>query len=224
MAQAGIQQDKVEGRINLSRDRIADVALAMIDRDGLEALSMRRLASELDVTPMALYNHVPNKEALLTAVLERLLGQIDLPEVEELGWKESLRGGIRSFRDLLVRHPAAITLIQEQHAVSPEAYEPIEFSLSLFHAAGMDPQQALYSHWTLLGYVIGHVSFQMNKALTDEGRNDFLHALNTGKLPEEKFPCLISSLPLIVDCDFDAAFDHGLEVLLRGFEVDVAGA
>jgi len=89
----------------LSPDRIRAAALELVDASGVEALSMRRLASALGVDPMSIYHHVPNKQALLQAVYERVLEELPVPRATQGGWQHALRDLARRFYRLARRHP-----------------------------------------------------------------------------------------------------------------------
>src|SRR5712692_10274403 len=93
-------------RVPLSRDRVLRAAVALADRTGIESLSMRKLAEELGVVPMALYKHVANKEQLLDGMIDVVVGEID-PPVARAGWKSAVRQRILSARRALLRHPWA---------------------------------------------------------------------------------------------------------------------
>src|ERR671913_1313899 len=94
----------------LSRQRILEAAVRFVDREGLEALSMRKLGSELGVEAMSLYNHVPNKDALLDGMVEVLLGELEVP-AESQSWEERIRQGYGAFRRLAHRHPNVFPLL-----------------------------------------------------------------------------------------------------------------
>ena len=100
----------------LSRERILAAGLALADADGLDAVSMRRVAGELGVQAMSLYNHVENKDALLDGMLERVLGEADPPQ-DGGDWQEELRRCAVSLHDALRRHPWACALV-----MAPAAY------------------------------------------------------------------------------------------------------
>src|ERR1044072_6481479 len=95
----------------LSRDAILDRALAVADAEGIDAVSVRRLARELGVTPMALYWHFDDKNALLYALGDRLLAGLDLSVDECAAWPQQLRAFVVSFTAVLRAHPSAATLI-----------------------------------------------------------------------------------------------------------------
>jgi AcrR family transcriptional regulator len=213
------ESDKL--REPLTRDRILGTALEMIDRDGLEELSMRRLASELGVSPMSLYNHIPNKDAVLEGVTEKLLGEINLSDVETQDWAEGLKIGFRLFRKVLLKHPHALPCIENKPVVTPDAFRPIELSLSLLARAGFSPQDAVFAHWTLVGYTLGHASFQVNNPIANPDNAQELMLLKLQNLPPEEFPNLSEALPYTIDCDFDAAFEFGLEAVVDGLRAEL---
>src|SRR5438552_18523973 len=95
----------------LSRERIVEAAVGLIDGEGLDALSMRRLGSALGVEAMSLYRHFPAKTALLDAVVARLLGELAVPAPTVGPWQPSFRALARAYRALLARHPKAIPLL-----------------------------------------------------------------------------------------------------------------
>jgi AcrR family transcriptional regulator len=93
-------------RVTLTREIVSEAALALADAEGLDALTFRRLAGVLRVTPMALYNYVASKDELIEAIGARAFGEFAFPEDEGSGWQEQLRALARAFRQLLIRHPS----------------------------------------------------------------------------------------------------------------------
>jgi AcrR family transcriptional regulator len=208
----------------LTRERILACALQLIDRDGLEELSMRRLAAELDVSAMSLYNHVPNKEAVLEGVTEVLLREIELTEMEGLDLETGLKAGLRSFRRVLLDHPNALTLIETRPIVTPDALKPIELSLATLRRAGFSPDDAVRAHWMLVGYTIGHVGFQVNSPIADPSRVQDEIAMRRQTLPVEQFPNLFECLRMAIEGDFDAAFEFGLDAIFAGLKAKLAAS
>jgi AcrR family transcriptional regulator len=210
------ESDKLRER--LTRKRILETALEIVDREGLEELSMRRLASELGVSAMSLYNHVPNKDALLEGITEKLLSEINLGAIETQDWAEGLKTGFRLFRKLLLEHPNALPCIENKPVVTPDAFRPIELSLSLLVQAGFSPPEALFAHWTLVGYTIGHVSFQVNNPMGNPQGAEELMVMKLQRLPREEFPNLTAALPHTITRDFGEAFEFGLETVIAGLK------
>jgi TetR/AcrR family tetracycline transcriptional repressor len=203
-------------RERLSPERILDGALALIDRDGLEGLSMRKLAAELDVSAMSLYNHISGKEALLEGVIGRLLGEIDLTAVAaEDDWAEALKVGFRSFRRALLAHPNAVAVIESKQVISPESMRPVEVSLATLRGAGFSAEDAMKAHWVLVGFTLGHVSFQCTNPLQDAAARE-AHTGAHETLPAESFPCLHEALPYMSGCDFEDAYEFGLDAIISG--------
>ncbi len=138
----------------LTRDRLLDAALAVAERDGLERLSMRQLARELDVSPMALYRHVTNKEDLLDGLIERLLGQLRLPD-DALGWEQRLRVLAAELRALAHRHPGLFGLLLRRRAVGAQATRPREIALRALRDGGLDPEAAARRERLLSTVIMG---------------------------------------------------------------------
>ena len=211
--QTGGVEEERRGRLN--RAVVLSAALDLIDRDGLEELSMRRLAAHLAVSPMALYNHVPHKEALLEGVVDRILGEIDLSVIALDDWGEVLKSGFRSFRATLLRHPNAVPLLQSKIVVTPDSLRPVEVSLATLQKAGFDPRLALHAHWALVGFTFGHVTNRLANPLTNPG---ILNESVVGNelLGPEDFPSFHRCLPHCLNPDFDASYEFGLEIIVEG--------
>ncbi|MFT7599132.1 MAG: AcrR family transcriptional regulator [Acidimicrobiales bacterium] len=110
-------------RGHLSRQRITLAAIGIIDDQGLDGLSMRRLGAALGVEAMSLYHYVASKNDLLDSVMVQLYSEIEIPEIDDAAdWQDAVRSGMRSFYKVLVDHPAALTLFATRPADSPEAF------------------------------------------------------------------------------------------------------
>jgi AcrR family transcriptional regulator len=211
-----------DGREPLTRVRILDCALAMIDRDGLENLSMRRLAAELDVSAMSLYNHVPNKDALLEGVKERLLAEVDLSAAELDDWSEAIREGFKSFRRALLAHPNALPLIESKPLMTPEAFRPVELSLATLRRGGFAPDEALKAHFALVGYTLGHAAFQLANPLHEQSSGE-LDRISSQEMGEPMgFHNLLECLPHAAEWEPDEAYDFGLDILIAGLKARLA--
>jgi AcrR family transcriptional regulator/transposase len=125
----------------LARDRVLEAALAVAEREGFERLSMRLVARELDASTMALYRHVKNKDDLLDGVVERLLGELRLPD-ESLPWDRRLRMLAAELRVLARRHPELFGLLWRRRAVGAGATRAREAAIRALCDAGLDPEAA----------------------------------------------------------------------------------
>ncbi|MDQ3662791.1 MAG: TetR/AcrR family transcriptional regulator [Actinomycetota bacterium] len=217
-AEQGVEEKERRGRLN--RAVVLSAALDLIDRDGLEELSMRRLASHLAVSPMALYNHVPHKEALLEGVVDRILGEIDLSVVELDDWAEVLKSGFRSFQTTLLRHPNAVPLLQSKVVVTPDSLRPVEVSLATLQRAGFDARLALHAHWALVGFTFGHVTNCLANPLTNPGVLKE-SVVGNDSLGPGAFPSFHRCLPHCLNPDFDASYEFGLEIIIEGLRAQL---
>ena len=124
-----------QARLPLTRDRILTTAVAFADREGVDSLSMRRLAQELDVVPMALYKHLANKGEMLDAMLDVVVGEID-PARTDTDWKTAVRDRILSARRALVRHPWASRVMESRTLPTPVVMAYMDSMIAMFIAGG----------------------------------------------------------------------------------------
>ncbi|UVJ41449.1 TetR/AcrR family transcriptional regulator C-terminal domain-containing protein [Arthrobacter sp. CJ23] len=129
------QHMEASRRLPLNRDRVLLAAVALADEVGIEALSMRRLAQELGVVPMALYKHVANKEELLDGMVDTIVGEID-PPVPDAHWKSAVRLRVLSARRALLRHPWARPVVETRTNTTPAVLEYMETFVGMFLAGG----------------------------------------------------------------------------------------
>jgi AcrR family transcriptional regulator len=141
-------------RLPLTRERVLDAALAAAEREGLERLSMRLVARELEASPMALYRHVAGKDDLLDGLVERLLGELKLPD-QSLAWQERLRVLARELRALALRRPGLFSLLLQRRAVGVGATGAREAALAALREGGLDEQQAARAERLLSTLVFG---------------------------------------------------------------------
>jgi AcrR family transcriptional regulator len=129
-------------RPRLNRARVLDAAVALADREGVEALTVRRLADDLGVHPTSLYNHVASKTAILDGVVERLLDEAGLPD-EVGGWQEWVRALAVSLRSLARAHPGAFMVLTKRPAENPSGLRQSQLGLAAFRAAGFSTTEAV---------------------------------------------------------------------------------
>src|SRR5262245_34562782 len=118
-------QRKAPKRPALTRERILAEALMMLDREGIEALSMRRLAARLHASPMALYNHVSSKQDLLEGVARDLIARVDF-SCQSPDWRKRIRACFRALRNTCLAHPCAVHLIEKIETLPASIFEPME--------------------------------------------------------------------------------------------------
>jgi AcrR family transcriptional regulator len=201
----------VAGRQPLSRRRVLEEAVRFVDREGLEALTMRKLGAELGVEAMSLYNHVPNKSALLDGMVEVLLGELEIPP-ENRGWEERIREGYRAFRRLAHKHPNVFPLLVNRPPETMDGVWLVEEFLKTLGEAGFGKETALHAFRSLSSYTFGYAMAEIRGfALEPDGSR-----LGAQRLPPEEFPRISELRPYLDTLDHDAEFEFGLELLLSG--------
>jgi AcrR family transcriptional regulator len=206
-----------EIRQPLTRDRIIEAALHVMDAEGLDAVTMRRLGRQLGVEAMSLYNHVADKEAVLRGVLARVLADFDLPRDPQLDWIERVRQMARTFRELLLRHPGVIPLLSEKSGpvTDPRALVPIETALRTLRDAGLSEAETIHAYRAVVGFVVGNVALEVAGFLNVGDTGAHLEEM-AAAIPVGRFPQIMELLPAMHDCDPSEEFEHGLDLLLTG--------
>ena len=206
-------------RERLTRDRVIDAAVAVMDAEGLDAVSMRRVAREVGVEAMSLYNHVHDKDDLLQGVCERIMSSFEFPEGEG-SWVDRAKAGARSWRRLLQAHPDLVRLFAETHGPapsSPESLRPTEYALTLFREAGLSDRDTVQAFHAFGGYIQGFVMMEAG-SIKDRHEEHFLGA----EIPLEDFPTLAAVSRHWAECDPDEQFEFGLDLMIRGLQAKVA--
>ena len=142
----------------LTRELIVDAAITVIERDGSRALSMRRIASELDVGVMSLYNHVPSKDALLEAVADTVLAGLDVPAPSPgpgRDWKDDARALVAAFRATARRHPRSMHLVLTNRVSAKSARHAVRRVLALLGDAGFDEETSVRALRAIMAYMVG---------------------------------------------------------------------
>ena len=211
-------------RAPLSRDAIVDAALRVIDREGLDAASMRRVAQELGTAPSALYWHVRNKDELLQLALDRVIGEIELPLLDPGNWQEQLKQLAREMRRVLTRHGDLARVTLGSIPASPNALVVIEWAHALLRGAGL-PDRIVALVGDLAGLYVGAYAYEESLGLASPTGEELapevvLTMLQDywASLPPERFPHTIALLPVLFEGDRDERFEFGLDVIVRGLE------
>lgn len=206
-------------RAPLTRPQIAQEALALIDAEGLDALTMRALGRRLGVEAMTLYHHFPSKGALLDAVTGLLFSEVEVPAAGDL--VERMAGALRSYRAVAVRHPSAFVLMTTRRAATEESFAAVERILSLCHEAGLDPATTALV-FRLGGYFAGGAG---HAEIASRGQIPDATPIVMDAFPApERFPRLAEAAPFLAVSQLDALFEWGLGVVLAAFRAEVERA
>jgi AcrR family transcriptional regulator len=215
-------------RIPLNRRRVLGAAVDLADREGLEALTMRRLAQELGVEAMSLYHHVANKEAILDGVVEVVLGEIletvdraDAPAPQD-DWLTALRTRILAARAVLLRHPWAPQVIETRTTMSPAIVGYFDGLLGILRSGGFSYDLAHHALHALGSRALGFTQELFEPDDPDPSAGDAM--LEQGA---DQFPYIVGMLTEIAHddpdttlgwCDDQYEFEFGLDLVLDGLE------
>lgn len=210
----------------LSRDRVIDAAVAFADDKGFEALSMRELADRLGVEAMSLYNHVPNKEALLIGIVERIIGEVEVPPPGPRpagDWKKRIVSVARSYRAMGHRHPNIFPLLLLRACKPSRSLRPVEAVLQALLDAGFERRAAVGAQRTILGFVRGYTLWEIGGFVSGKrsGPGCRAHPEIVNELlamDPADFPCVVDLASELVGSDPGEEFESGLESILHGIE------
>ncbi|WP_051965565.1 TetR/AcrR family transcriptional regulator C-terminal domain-containing protein [Kitasatospora mediocidica] len=198
----------------LTMAAISAAALEIADREGLEALTMRRLAAVMGIRPTSLYRHVAGREELLVEVVDRVLGLVRLPD-PELGWRSAIVLGAGEFRRVLLDHRSVVPLLTSSQLLGPHALRAREQSLRLLTDAGWSSQSAVQVYLTVTHFVIGSALLDTSKAARTAASRTAMATLFS-ELSPAGHPMLRAHAALLGGHDSDAEFRFGLRCLLDG--------
>jgi AcrR family transcriptional regulator len=216
------QIEEMAPRAPLNRERILDAAVALADRDGVEGVSMRKIAQELGVVPMALYKHVAGKDELLGGMIDVVVAQID-PPATDLDWKPAIRARILSARRALLRHPWASRVMESRTEPTPTVLAYMDSMIGMFRAGGFSMD------------LTHHATHAMGSRLMGFSQELFNDNADTDPVVEaEMWGAMADTYPSIYElfltvshddtsvvgpgCDDQFEFEFALDLMLDGLE------
>jgi AcrR family transcriptional regulator len=210
-------KQKIATRKPLSSARVLQAAVALADEAGLEAFSMRGLAQELGVVPMALYKHVANKEKLLDGMVDIVFSEIELPS-GDLDWRSAMRRRAISTREALKRHSWAIGMMESRHP-GPANLRNHNAVMGCLRKAGFSFKMAIHAYSVQDAYIYGFALQERDTGFETpdsageaaQGRAETIGAL-------EKYPYLVEIATKLPESGYDNAveFAWGLDLILDG--------
>ncbi|MBP2705720.1 TetR/AcrR family transcriptional regulator C-terminal domain-containing protein [Microbispora sp. RL4-1S] len=204
----------------LNQSRIVAAAVDLIEREGADAVSMRRIATELGVGVMSLYNHVPSKAALLDAVAEAVLSQVEFTDDPSAYWTDRVRIQARAFRQIAHHYPRCTMVVVSRQRTSAAGLLPVERALATLRDAGFDGREAVGLLRMFIAYVVGSLLREVGVApaippvppdVTSAGVDPAL------------FPVVGELAPYLEECDHEEEFEFGLELLVQAMAVRAGG-
>jgi len=197
----------------LTRERIVRTAIGIVDRDGLKALSMRKLGAELGVDPMAVYYHVPNKDALLDAIVEAVMSESDYSgDDPHASPEDRIMVAANAYLRAMLAHANAMPIMLSRGPNTPAAARPVELMMGILREAGLSPTQALAGMNAIASAVRGAAAM-VGASGTEPPSPEELEAL-ASLFPADEFPHLIEAA--MCPQDFDRDFEFGVRALAKG--------
>ena len=194
---------------SLTDDQLVAAALAVVDRDGLAALTMRAVARELGVATMGLYRYVADRQALEILVVDHVFRSVDL-SLPDAGWQERVRVLLDRMRIAVARHPAVVPLVLRHRQAAPGSLRLIEAMLSVLTDGGLDGADRALAQRTLIGHLLGFLQGEHFAALSGPG------TIAMSELPLDEYPLLARTAADARSVPPDDEFRRGLDIVLRG--------
>lgn len=204
--------------------QVVAAALSIIDRTGLDSLTMRSLAASIDRDPMAICHYLPNKQALLDAVADHVLACLPCVDATDPQWQHQLRVFARRYRELALEHPNAVVLLATRPLSTPlglgthNSLAPVESVITLVVTAGFTVPEAISSYRSLLSFLRGHILSEAQETVERPDDIADLLRLAVRRLPADRLPMLSTFPPIVTDYDGAHELERGLDALLRGLE------
>jgi AcrR family transcriptional regulator len=207
----------------LSRERVLAAALGLVDRGGLEALTLRRLAADLGVEPAAIYRYAPNKQALLDGVVEQVMSRLTV-DPGHPDWRAQLHRDADAYRELVLAHPAVLPLIATRPLRTPLARRPravlrhAEDVLELLCRAGFDGPTAGRVYRRFFGFLLGQLLLELREAVDDPDEEEPVLRMGLHRLPRAEFPRLRALAPTVLHYEGRQELHEGLDVLFDSLD------
>lgn len=215
-------------RTPLSREAIVEAALRVLDREGLDGVSMRRVADELETSPGSLYWHVRNKHELLLLVLDRVAGEVELPPADPERWQEQLKQLAREMRRVLTSHGDIARVTFGTIPVGPNMLRLVEWMHALLRGAGL-PDRTVALVGDLFALYVGAHAFEHGLGLASPTGEELppeqiIAMLRDywSSLPPALFPHTLALMDELFAGSPEERFEFGLDVLIRGLAAELS--
>jgi TetR/AcrR family tetracycline transcriptional repressor len=202
------------GGLNL--DAIAAATIQIIEDEGLDAVTMRRVADQLDTGPASLYRHISGRDELLVVVADKVLDVVEATTVDErVGWRDYCEQAARGYRTLMLARPALVPLLRRTQLLGPNSLRGRELMLRHFVAHDFPPLLAVHTYLAVVHYVMGAVQVDERSTKRDAAEREALTALFAG-LDPDTYPTVVQLSSILGGLEPDEEFEFGLRALLDG--------
>lgn len=208
---------------------MVDRALHLADTEGVDALTIRRLAQELGVTPMALYWHFRNKEELIGGLSDQIWSEIRCDIDPAAHWSDQLRYLLQSLLDVLRTHSSASALLIGVEKLGASRWNVTEVALEVLRTAGFDPVQASEiagtALWTGLSLVMSEPGYDPSLSEIERAEIQRRKHIELASLPPERYPRLVEAAEPLTKCHKDAEFHYrfGIDLFIAGVKAMAPG-
>ncbi|MEY2517352.1 MAG: hypothetical protein QOJ89_4710 [bacterium] len=224
-------------RTPLNRERVLQAAVALAARDGIDSLTMRKLADELGAGAMSLYHYVPNKEELLDGMVDIVFGEIELPPTG-VDWRTAMRRRANSTREVLNRHRWAVGLMESRATPGPASFRVHDAVLGCLREGGFSVEMTIQAYSVLDAYIYGFALQEKSVPFEDAEESAAVATEQARQFAEDaqkqqsaaladEFPYLaeiVAGHVAEVGYDFATAFEYGLDLILEALERRRVGA
>ncbi|MFB7338233.1 TetR/AcrR family transcriptional regulator C-terminal domain-containing protein [Streptomyces adustus] len=198
----------------LTRQEIVRQALVVAETEGMEKLSLHKIAAAVGVRTMSLYNHVDDKADVLDAMADVILQGIAVPDAEELPWEDGLRAVARSFRAAALEYPRSASLVLTRRLNAPAVMPVVEVVLRFLNRAGLEGADAVHVLRAFIAFLVGTLSREVGMAPMYAGAIPGVTATSEQELVDSGLPAVAAVAGELAVIDHEAEMEFGLELLL----------
>ena len=219
-ARPGERKSDLRKRRTLNREAIVDVALEIVDEEGLEGLSMRRVAERLETGPASLYAHVANKDELTELVYDRVVGEVQVPEPDRRRWEEQLADALHQLYDVLVAHRDIAFVSMARVPLGPNTLRVAEGMLAIMRVGGMSDRIAGLA-MDFVSLAVNSLAYEQSLYPKDASEEEILEYYEQvsqyfASLPAHRFPNLTSMVGSMMEPTPEERLDFSFDVLVQG--------
>jgi AcrR family transcriptional regulator len=207
-------------RRTLNREAIVDVALAIVDEQGLAGLSMRNVAERLETGPASLYAHVANKDELTELVYDRVLGEVEIPEPDPKNWEKQLKAALRAMHDVLIAHRDIAYASLARIPLGPNMLAKSEQFAAIMHAGGV-PDRVIGLAMDFASLAINSLAYEQSlypPEASEEEIQAYYDSVHEyfASLPVTRFPLLVGMVDALMEPEPEERLEFALDVLVQG--------
>ncbi|MGW0582535.1 TetR/AcrR family transcriptional regulator C-terminal domain-containing protein [Streptomyces sp. NPDC002920] len=191
-------------------------ALALAEAEGVERLSLHKIAAAVGARTMSLYHHVDDKTDVLDAMADVIPQGVEIPDVDAMSWQDGLRGLARAFRAAALKYPHSAPLVLTQRLNAPAAMPVVEAALRVLARAGLEGASAVHVLWAFIAFLIGTLAREIGSAPTYAGAVPSVVASREQDLVRSGLPAVVAVAAGLAFCDHEAEMEVGLELFVDG--------